>query len=301
MEYEVFKEEVLKRLQEICGGNVQIKTGEILKNNGKHYDAIQIFTDGADGKVCPAIPLQWLYDAHCNGDIGSAECAEAVYEMHEGHRDMGGASEMMRMAMDWEQVQASIYPILLSAKDNQELLGRIVSRPMLDLSVAYIFRGKINSRYAGIKITCQMLESYGVSAGELHKQALRNLAGDSYRFHDMKRFIVERIYGEAHEKNQQEEGKDDEFYIFTNGALFYGAAGILDKERVRGFANGQDFYILPASIHETIFVPADGGKDAAFYNGIVKSVNEEKLDIEERLSDHVYFYDAGTDEIRMCV
>ncbi len=36
------------------------------------------------------------------------------------------------------------------------------------------------------------------------------------------------------------------------------------------------------------------------YNCMVKMVNRVELDVEERLSDHAYFYDAAVDEIRVC-
>lgn len=208
---------------------------------------------------------------------------------------------MVQKITDWERVKESIYPILLSTGENQEILERVVSTPMLDLSVMYIYRGKIGRRCAAVKINLQMLETYGISREELHRQAMENLAGDGYCFRDIWCFIMEKIRGEACEPDQQKRHKGAEgCYILTNTETFYGAAGILDGKKVREFAAGQDFYIIPASVHETIFVPADGKRDVEFYNCMVKSVNEADVDIEDRLSDHVYFYDAGADEIRMC-
>lgn len=300
MEYEVFKEEVLEGLREICGDEVQISLERILKNNGKHYDGVKIFVDESDGKVCPAIPLQKFYGVYCEGDMSIAGCARAIYEMNEEYREMGGVSEMLQKIMDWEQVKKSIYPILLSTEDNQEMFEKVVSIPMLDLSVAYIYRKEMDGRYASVKINYQMLEAYGISVEELHRQALENLADDGYCFRDIRSFVVEQVYGGSFETDQQRDELTEDFYIYTNDSMYYGAAGILNRKQVRRFADGRDFYILPASIHQTIFAPVDEGKDAAFYSSIVKSINEEELDIEDKLSDHVYFYDAGADEIKMC-
>lgn len=300
MEYEVFKKEVLEGLQKICGDEVQIGLEKILKNNGKHYDGIRIFVDESDRRVCPAIPLQNFYGAYCEGDMSIAGCARAIYEMNEEYREMGGVSEMLQKIMDWEQVKESIYPILLSTEDNRELFEKVVSIPMLDLSVAYIYRKEIDGRCASVKINYQMLEAYGISAEELHRHALENLENDGYCFRDIRSFVVEKVYGDFYEADQQGDEQTEDFYIYTNGSMYYGAAGILNRKQVRKFADARDFYILPASIHETIFVPVDGKKSVDFYRGIVKLVNEEELDIEDKLSDHVYFYDAGADEIKIC-
>ena len=41
---------------------------------------------------------------------------------------------------DWETVKERIYPILLSTKENEEMLEELAAVPMLDLSVAYVIR-----------------------------------------------------------------------------------------------------------------------------------------------------------------
>ncbi len=297
MEYEEFKKEVLGKLREICGDDLQIRSGKILKNNGKQYDGIQLFADMADGKACPVIPLQWFCGAYCDGDISITGCAKVIYEMSEEYRDVGGISEMVQKIRDWEQIKERIYPILLSTEDNQEMLEWAVSIPMLDLSVAYIFRGKIDRQWAGVKISYQMLEAYGISAEELHRQALENLAADGYHFWNMNDFAASIGYCIPDTKERK---KGEGAYILTNAMNFYGAAGILDRELVREFADGRNFYILPSSIHETIFAFAEEGSDMEVYNCMVKMVNRVELDVEDRLSDHAYFYDAERDEIRMC-
>ncbi len=300
MEYEAFKEAVLGGLEETCGRDAQIRVEKILKNNGKHYDGVQIIMDGVGKSPRPAIPLQWFYGVYCDGDMGIAGCIRTIQEISEEYRDMGGITEMVQKIMDWGQVKGSIYPVLLSTEENKEMFEKVVSTPLLDLSVAYIYRGEIGGRCAGVKISYQMLKAYGISAGELHRQAMGNLAGDGYQFRDIYSFVVGLGCHVRDDLDLGGAGQGDKAFVLTNRAGFYGAAGILDKERVREFADGRDFYILPSSIHETIFVRAEGGSGMEDYNCMVQAVNETELDAEERLSDHAYFYDATADEIRMC-
>ena len=65
------------------------------------------------------------------------------------------------------------------------------------------------------------------------------------------------------------DGQVKNTYILTNSAEFYGAAGILDRKLVQEFADGRDFFILPSSVNETIFVPAEEGSDMEIYNCMV--------------------------------
>ena len=59
------------------------------------------------------------------------------------------------------------------------------------------------------------------------------------------------------------------------------------------------FYILPSSIHELILVPEVTFGDPAGFNQTVRAVNREAVRPEERLSDHVYRYDADSGELKM--
>ena len=55
---------------------------------------------------------------------------------------------------------------------------------------------------------------------------------------------------------------------------------------------GEDFYVLPSSIHEVILIPDTPDVSALELQGIVQSVNVEQVAPEERLSDHIYHYDS---------
>lgn len=300
MEYEAFKEKVLTGLQEIYGGDAAVRADRVLKNNGKYFDSVRVELSGGKECICQIIPLEWFYRVHCEGDMSLEGCIKAVYRISEGNREMGGVFKVLRKAAYWGEIRESVYPILLSTKENQEILGKSVSTPMLDMSVGYIIRGEIGGRCVGVQINHKWLETYGISMEQLHVQAMENLMNDGYQFRDIGSFVAGLGYQVSGEPGRKETGLEEESYILTNEKMFYGAAGILDKKLVREFAKGRNFFILPSSINETIFVPARDGNDMEIYSGMVKIVNEMELEVEERLSDHAYFYDAAADEIRMC-
>ena len=90
-------------------------------------------------------------------------------------------------------------------------------------------------------------------------------------------------------------------FVATNSKKVNGAGVILYDGLLRTFAEkiGGDFYILPSSVHEVIFVPANGDMDARYLIQMVKEVNATEVAPDEVLSDNVYMYHADTDFVEM--
>ncbi len=90
-------------------------------------------------------------------------------------------------------------------------------------------------------------------------------------------------------------------FIATNSKKVNGAGVILYDGLLRTFSEkiGGDFYILPSSMHEVIFVPANGDMDTRYLIQMVKEVNATEVSPDEVLSDNVYMYHADTDFVEM--
>ena len=93
----------------------------------------------------------------------------------------------------------------------------------------------------------------------------------------------------------------DPMFVATNSKKVNGAGVILYDGLLRTFAEkiGGDFYILPSSVHEVIFVPANGDIDARYLIQMVKEVNATEVSPDEVLSDNVYMYHADEDRVEM--
>ena len=300
MEFEEFREKIAEGLQEIYGNSAEINTGMVIKNNGSRYNGVSIILKDAVCRAVPVIELDSMYAAFASGRLSLGACIWEVYRSRESFRNPEEVELLAEKAKEWERVKYKIYPILLSTEENKELLEDLVSTPMLDLSVAYVIRGELAGEYtASIKITQELLETYGVSVGQLHMQAVGNMEMDGYEFQDLKDLVMRRFPTEVTVEERGENNKT-EIYILTNSANLYGAAGILNRKLLREFAGNRDFIILPSSIHETIFIPVTNETDQKFFDEMVSEVNRTQVSLEERLADHSYYYDAAIGEIRMC-
>lgn len=74
------------------------------------------------------------------------------------------------------------------------------------------------------------------------------------------------------------------FYVLTNTKMVFGAGVILYEKLSR--IVGQDFTIIPSSVHETIIVPSE--IDCLYLSRIITEVNATVVSPEEVLSDRPY-------------
>ena len=98
-------------------------------------------------------------------------------------------------------------------------------------------------------------------------------------------------------------GAEDEvpMYVCSNTSKINGAGVILYDGLLKEFADRVDnnFYILPSSIHETLFIPDAGDVDVNYLKQMVRDVNTTQVAPDEILSDNVYYYDRLTDRVEM--
>ena len=58
-------------------------------------------------------------------------------------------------------------------------------------------------------------------------------------------------------------------------------------------------FIIPLSIHETLFVPVIDGMTADAFNQMIFQVNEAEVRACERLSNHCYLWDGKEQKVKM--
>ena len=87
-----------------------------------------------------------------------------------------------------------------------------------------------------------------------------------------------------------EDFEDTHMYILTNTRKQYGASTILYPGLLENISEqlGEDFYLIPSSIHEFIILPSSYSPSTSELNEMVNEINENELPEDEFLSDHIY-------------
>ena len=93
--------------------------------------------------------------------------------------------------------------------------------------------------------------------------------------------------------------QDEIMFVLSNKDKHHGASAVLNPKVMDEIAEkvGKDFFILPSSVHEVLIVTGTGQNDLKALESMVQDVNATQVSPAERLSDHVYAYDAETHEI----
>lgn len=302
MDYKQFLNTVVKELERFYGPKADIEVKDILQNNSVHKDGLLVtFTRGKE-TVSPVIYLDSIFESFSDGSKTMDECVGMIACMRKEFEADDRLNCMADELLHWECVKDSIYPALISISENKELLKSLPYTPFLDLATIYIIRREYTGiGNTSIKITNTMLNAYGIEKASLHMQAMANMEKDGHEMEDMMELLYRTVPEADRNKLPDISGLEaGRMYVLTNSRKLYGAAALLDSKLLARSLGNTTSFILPSSIHETIFVPVSDGVDAESLNGIIREVNGTQLDVSERLSDHYYLYDGKSKRVKMC-
>ena len=190
-----------------------------------------------------------------------------------------------------------VYPVLVSQEENEKFLTHYVHTLFLDLAVIYEVRVSDDENgVASSKVTHGMLNAYGISKQELHQRALENMKKDGYEISD----LLYQMFGQFMEDEQEEVTLEaGQMYILSNRSKRHGAACLLYEEFLKEKLGDITAFIIPSSIHETLFVPVIDGMTAEAFDQMICQVNEAEVRASERLSNHCYLWDGKEQKVKM--
>lgn len=200
---------------------------------------------------------------------------------------------------DYFRIKSLLHGRLINTEKNAEFLKRAPHREFLDLSLVYCVTIFFPGSSGGIcmQVMDGQAELWKVSEQDMFAQAMENME----KFDKSSIVAMSDLFADT-PACIPEASLENPFpmYILTNQRRFHGAVQMLNGKALEKAAIllGQDFFILPSSVHETILVPAEETaaipKDLA---AVVREVNEKEVLEEEFLSGHVYRYRAADREI----
>lgn len=293
MDYRTFVKKMKEQVQANLGKDYEVRITTTSKLNGTEKIGLSISRAQESQQVVPVIYLEECFERYLQeGEF--AELVEKICVVYkhqkENEEKIMAELEGIENMSSWEKVKNKIYPVIVSARENEDLKEKYFYQEYLDFLVFCIIR-VTDAGIGSIKITKQMVTSWDVSEDEFYRQAVENLKTDGYRVRSLNSVVKENLLG-IPEDNEEEIEESETMFVLTNQMKYFGAAGIfLCAEMFQEIVGKQNFYILPSSIHELILIKDNGGYEMEALNAMVQDVNEEQLTADEILSDHVYYYD----------
>lgn len=295
MNFETFKEELAKSVKETLdarnGEDTVVQLNTVQKAN-ETYDAITVKPE--ESNVGVNISATKAYEEYQNGkdfNLIAKQVADAADKAIKGRPDFDLAA-----IGDYEQMKQKLSMEVVSAERNAEFLENVPHKNLEDMAIVYRF--VIDSSDDGrssILVTNKMLETYGITAEQLHNDAME-IAPEVRPavIKGLSETMAEMLGADQAEMLGLTPSVDEPIYVATVPDKTQGASVLAYQDFMDQAAErlGGDFFILPSSIHEVLLVKDDGQFDRAALENMVREVNATQVAPEDKLTDNVYHYDS---------
>lgn len=296
MNYEEFKEnlanDVKEQMESRSGSGVAVETRTVEKMN-ETYDALTVKPE--DSIIGVNLNVTSLYKEYEDGkDYDSIvnEAAEVAENALSNKPDFN-----LDVIKDYDQMKDKLAIEVVSAERNKDLLETVPHKNIEDMAVVYRFvLGDSQAGVGTILVNNQMLDNYGITAQQLHEDAIKNAP-------EIRPLVIEGM-AEVLAKQMGVEDlemlglnippEQEQMFVASVEGNVHGA-GVLAYQNFMDQAAdrvGGSFFILPSSIHEVLIIPDNGKFDTASLENMVKEVNATTVDPSDQLTDSVYHYDA---------
>lgn len=251
----------------------------------------------ADKRAAPLIYLDSYYDRCLNGWAEDLVIKMIADDYIKAER----VAAIDIPDMSYENIKDDLRIKILYNRTNAGLLRDLVSTDLgcgysaavyIDLSDKIKDGAVVNVRYS-------MVEALGYDIDRLFEDAL-NGSIENRPAHLS--YILDVLTGEKAE-DLFEEGqtfdREKGLLVLTTEDRMCGAAALYYpgiQEAIAQFV-GEDYYVIPSSVHEVLIYPADGEMRAEELAGMVKMVNQAEVLPEEQLGNRVLYYDAESKDL----
>lgn len=293
MTYQEFVCAIEKRMNQKLEGGIKASQYTTVKNNGKVKKGLLIEAPGVN--ISPTIYLEEFYHRYLDGELVD----ELVQDILNFYRIVRCDRSMDTNDIEhYDTIQDKIVFKLVHTEKNRELLEGVPHIELLDLSIVFYVLLDVNSQgTATMTVNNEHLQYWDVTADELlalaRKNVTRLLPAELFTMQQAVDEILRAVPGKR--KNLLIESvteADDFMYVLSNPIRSFGAACIIYPEvlDMAGQVLGEDYYVLPSSVHEVVLVPASKGMKPEDMNAMVTEINQTQVAEEEILSNHAYLY-----------
>ncbi len=289
MSYSEFIWRIIEGLKGKMGDGYHFTADVSLGNNGRVENFLMIKDGGSP--VAPRIPMVPFY-SRCiqEGDKipGLVDEIVDIYRKNECNGNFDAAS-----FMEWGRIQSNIRCCLRNKGMNTAMLPGVPHRDILDLSLTYYAKLPLpDGGFGTVHVNNSHMDVWRVDEKELYRTAVHNMEETKDAVLENITDITGHLLDAGGIGGLIDADRIAWMYVLGNKNRIYGAVQILNTGIMEEAADrlGDNFIILPSSVHEVILVPDVQDQELSYYKQMVKEINETELVPEEILSGHVYRY-----------
>lgn len=300
MDMKRFTELMVKTVEAAMPNDVKeyatIEIREVVKFNDKKLHAIML-TD-PERTVMPSIYLEDLYERYEEGELMS-DLAKYVIEIN----TMPMPCEIQNVSLDFDEIKDRLTFKLAEISSNSERLNDLIFKNIGNgfALIPYIVFKRDESGGFMSAVTKDIAKDFNYDIEETFAMAEKNtLENDEPIMCDILIGITNGINSENNLLKHDYGVLDNSMYILSNESGMNGAVSLYIGETQSQISKvlGENYYILPSSIHELMIVPESKSPGIKELRNMVSEVNlSDAVDGNDFLSNRVLFYDKDTGEL----
>lgn len=303
MTYQSFQKKLEEMIVEKLPEGYRTEIHLVVKNNDLQLDSLIILSE--QSTISPNFYLQQYYEKYLQGNTMEALTDEIL----DIYRNTRQTMDQYPMDLSLDHCRDRIIYHLTSGEKNNLRLEQVPSIPFLDMVITFHILMMEEEEGVGSIMVRDVLQSeWGISTKQLFQLAEENTTRlFPMQIHSMDQMLSElqKIYPELAEEYPENslnwQGEPEPLVLTNhkgiNGAavmLYPGCLGEIEKHCAG------DFYILPSSVHELLIMPDVKGMTKSELLRMVREVNENCVQPDEILSDHVYHYSSELQTVEIC-
>ncbi len=247
-----------------------------------------------DMNISPIFYIDDLYKMYEEHDYNYPETVEEVIKTVDNVIAHTTTSYAMDDFLNKNYVLQNVFPKVINTEDNYDLLNTTPHKDIVNgLSCIYCINMDIGGDRGSITINKDLMSKIGLTDKELFTAAKDNYHVDLAPMNQVL-LSMSNLPPELKEELEAQ-AKDPRMpWVLTNEDKTFGAASLAFPESLENVKKtlGEDFYILPSSIHEVLCMRESACDSISDLENMVKSVNSTEVSEKDFLSDNIFYYDG---------
>lgn len=284
IEYKKFRTRLMNALDTELGDGIKVSTKEIASSGDNPIEACSISIKGK--KFTPVFYPAYFYDKYRSG----TPFLQIIEDVKDSIRFSSEEAFDERDVKEYSLAKGHIIPKFVNRKENDSWVSSVVNTEYLDFSVIFIYVIRADGEeLVSFTVSWDMLSDWEIDV----KTLLHDSIQTAMRLFPLSIQSIEDVLGLSDGDYFRT------FYVLSNSRRHYGAVAMLYDHALLDFAKriGDNFHIIPSSVHEVLLVPDSLHIPADELDEMLVDVNSSIVRDDEVLSDSVYYYDRRTDSV----
>ena len=270
-----------EQIRDKYGDAVEVVRRDVIKNNGLVLDGVVV--NRGDSIVSPTIYLNDAAERVLNlGESVNSACNHLMNSIEQAQEER---LDVDLHTINYDNAKCNLRATVINAEKNKEMLEKCPHELMEDLAIICRYYVQDNASFLVKNEHLDLLQMSPSEALEIAK--MNSVSKEEYQVKNIAEVLNEVM---GMDDDIMPDDMQPPIYVVTNEARCNGATGIFINEDLRQAVRdtiGEDYYVIPSSVHEVLAVGTSVLPKEEL-KAMIMDVNDNHVSQDEYLSDEPY-------------